>query len=58
MTPALVQNSGYGASVFFAIFCLLSFVWTWFFVQETTGRILEQMDPVFEDSTSEQDEAR
>jgi hypothetical protein len=58
ITPPLVQNTGYGASVFFAIFYLLSFVWTWFFVPEMTGRTLEQLDHVFEDSTSEQDEAR
>ncbi|KAJ9255504.1 hypothetical protein DTO212C5_9134 [Paecilomyces variotii] len=58
ITPPLVQNTGYGAYVFFAVFCLLSFVWTYFFVPETTGRTLEQMDHVFKDSTNEADEAR
>ena len=33
-------------------------IWTFFFVPETNGRTLEQMDYVFGDSVSEQDEAR
>jgi hypothetical protein len=44
--------------VFFAIFCLLSFVWTFFFVPETNGRSLEQMDMLFKDTTGERDQAR
>ncbi|MCJ1362720.1 hypothetical protein MMC16_001826 [Acarospora aff. strigata] len=58
ITPPLVQNTGFGAYVFFAVFCLLSLVWTFFFVPETNGRTLEQMDHVFKDSVSEQEEAR
>jgi hypothetical protein len=58
ITPPLVQNTGFGAYVFFAVFCLLSFAWTYFFVPETNGRTLEQMDMVFEDHTSQDDENR
>jgi len=58
ITPPLVQNTGYGAYVFFAVFCLLSLVWTYFFVPETAHRTLEQMDHVFKDSTSEREEER
>ncbi|KAI9792005.1 MAG: hypothetical protein M1833_001289 [Piccolia ochrophora] len=58
ITPPLVQNTGFGAYVFFAVFCMLSFVWTYFFVPETKGRTLEQMDHVFKDSSNEQEEAR
>ncbi|KAI9666397.1 MAG: hypothetical protein M1821_004333 [Bathelium mastoideum] len=58
ITPPLVQNTGYGAYVFFAVFCLLSFVWTYFFVPETSGRTLEQMDHVFKDANSSMDEER
>lgn len=58
ITPPLVQNTGFGAYVFFAVFCLLSLVWTFFFVPETNGRTLEQMDHVFKDVSSEQEEAR
>lgn len=28
ITPPLVESTGFGAYVFFAVFCLLSFVWT------------------------------
>ncbi|OGE51022.1 hypothetical protein PENARI_c015G02726 [Penicillium arizonense] len=51
ITPPLVQNTGYGTYVFFCVFCVLSFVWTWFFVPETNGRTLEEMDEVFQDNT-------
>ncbi|KAJ5872106.1 General substrate transporter [Penicillium soppii] len=53
ITPPLVQDTGYGAYVFFAIFCVLAGVWTYFFVPETKGRTLEQMDHVFKDNSSE-----
>ena len=43
---------------FFAAFCLLSLVWTYFFVPETCGRTLEAMDHVFKDIVSEEEEAR
>lgn len=58
ITPPLVQNTGFGAYTFFAVFCLLSLVWTFYFVPETRGRTLEAMDHVFSDITSEQEEAR
>ncbi|KAF1970344.1 general substrate transporter [Bimuria novae-zelandiae CBS 107.79] len=58
ITPPLVQNTGYGAYTFFAVFCLLAFVFTFFFVPETTGKTLEQMDQVFKDVSSEAEEAR
>ncbi|KAE8365597.1 general substrate transporter [Aspergillus caelatus] len=58
ITPPLVQNTGFGAYTFFAVFCLLAFVWTFFFVPETKGRTLEQMDHVFKDNSSEAEQAR
>jgi len=53
ITPPLVQNTGFGAYVFFAAFCGLSLIWTYFFVPETNGRSLEQMDAVFKDYRGE-----
>ncbi|KAJ5101606.1 sugar transporter STL1 [Penicillium alfredii] len=53
ITPPLVQNTGYGAYVFFAVFCVLAGLWTFFFVPETKGRTLEQMDHVFKDNSNE-----
>lgn len=58
ITPPMVINTGFGAYVFFAVFCGLSFVWTYFFVPETTGRTLEDMDAVFKDFRSEGELAR
>ncbi|POS70081.1 hypothetical protein DHEL01_v211526 [Diaporthe helianthi] len=49
ITPPLVQQTGFGAYVFFAVFCLLSCLWTWFCVPETNGKTLEEMDEVFND---------
>jgi MFS family permease len=58
ITPPMVINTGFGAYVFFAVFCGLSFAWTYFFVPETTGRSLEMMDAVFKDFRSEGELAR
>ena len=49
---------GFGAYTFFAIFCALSAVWTYFAVPETKGRSLEDMDRVFGDNASEADATR
>ena len=56
ITPPLVQNTGYGAYTFFAVFCLLAFVFTFFAVPETSGKTLEEMDSVFKDVSSEAEE--
>jgi hypothetical protein len=58
ITPPLVQNTGFGAYVFFAVFCGFSLIWTYFFVPETNGRSLEQMDHVFKDYRGEDEMAR
>ncbi|KAH9220755.1 general substrate transporter [Leptodontidium sp. 2 PMI_412] len=55
VTPPLVQNTGFGAYVFFAVFCLGSFAWTYIFVPETNGKTLEQMDEVFKDRGNAED---
>ncbi|KAK1595542.1 general substrate transporter [Colletotrichum navitas] len=58
ITPPMVQGTGFGAYVFFAAFCLLSGIWTWFCVPETNGKTLEQMDEVFGDRTGLDDVAK
>lgn len=58
ITPPLIQHTGYGAYVFFAVFCLLSAIWTFFCVPETAGKSLEEMDAVFGDRAGHSDEAR
>ncbi|KAF1355726.1 general substrate transporter [Lizonia empirigonia] len=58
ITPPLVQNIGYGDYTFFAVFCLLAFVFTFFFIPETAVKMLEQMDEVFKDVNSVEEEQR
>jgi hypothetical protein len=58
ITPPLVQNTGYGAYTFFAVFCLLAFVFTFFCIPETAGKTLEQMDEVFQDVSSDAEEQK
>lgn len=58
ITPPLVRETGFGAYVFFAVFCLLSFIWVWFSVPETNGKSLEDMDEVFNDRSGVADIAK
>ena len=58
ITPPLIQNTNYGTYIFFAVWCLLSLLWTLWGVKETKGRTLEQMDHVFGDNSGEQDRRR
>jgi hypothetical protein len=43
----MIQGARYGTFIFFGSFATLAGVWTWFFVPETKGRTLEQMDEIF-----------
>ncbi|KAM0466470.1 hypothetical protein ACHAP7_012211 [Fusarium lateritium] len=58
ITPPLVQATGFGAYVFFAVFGLLSFAFVWFYVPETQGKTLEEMDTVFNDHSGANDIAQ
>ncbi|UPK96511.1 hypothetical protein LCI18_007446 [Fusarium solani-melongenae] len=58
ITPPLVQATGFGAYIFFAFFGLLSFAFVWFFVPETRGKTLEEMDAVFGDRSGGDDIAK
>ncbi|THC88983.1 hypothetical protein EYZ11_011567 [Aspergillus tanneri] len=58
ITPPLIEDTGFGAYVFFAAFCLLSGIWTFLFVPETKGRSLEEMDHIFKDNSNEHERAR
>jgi len=58
ITPPLVESTGFGAYVFFAVFCLLSLLWVYWFVPETAGKTLEEMDHVFKDLRAAGEEER
>lgn len=54
----MINGIGFGTYVFFAAFCLIALVWVWFFIPETNGRTLEQMDFVFGDNQTAHEQAR
>lgn len=59
ITPPLIAHTrGFGAYTFFAFWCALSFLWTYFLVPETMGRSLEDMDHVFGDRAAVSDKVR
>ncbi|KAF5965511.1 major facilitator superfamily transporter [Fusarium coicis] len=58
VTPDMLANLGWGTYIFFAAFCLLAFLFTYFFVPETRGKSLEDMDLVFGDTTSHEEKTR
>ncbi|KAL1731223.1 general substrate transporter [Schizophyllum commune] len=59
ITPPLNDAAPYGSFVFYAVMTLLGLLWTYFFVPETKGRSLEDMDAVFGDSIAgEENESR
>ncbi|KAL0088824.1 hypothetical protein J3Q64DRAFT_1847520 [Phycomyces blakesleeanus] len=47
ITPPMLAGIHYGTYVFLAVFCVLSFLFTWFFIPETKGLSLEEMDNIF-----------
>ncbi|OCF61357.1 monosaccharide transporter [Kwoniella mangroviensis CBS 10435] len=47
ITPPMIQNISYGTFIFFGAFAVMSIVYTIFFVPETRGKTLEQMDEIF-----------
>ncbi|KAK9459490.1 MFS monosaccharide transporter [Lipomyces oligophaga] len=57
ITPPMIDGAGFGTYVFFGAFSILAGIWTFFFVPETKGVTLEQMDKLFKDNTEERDEA-
>lgn len=51
----MMQTTTNGTYVFFAIFCGLAYVFTFYCVPETRGRTLEELDQVFGDRTASAD---
>lgn len=58
VTPLMLDRLGWGTYLFFAAFCLLALGFTYFFVPETRGRSLEDMDRVFGDVAAHQEKRR
>lgn len=48
-TPSILQSMDtWGAFLFFVVWCIIAFLYTLFFVPETSGLSLEEMDAIFE----------
>lgn len=47
MTPNAINSIGYRTFIMFGCFCFGNAVFVWFFVKETKGRTLEDMDILF-----------
>ncbi|CAG8973945.1 hypothetical protein HYALB_00007474 [Hymenoscyphus albidus] len=58
VTPDMLATIGWGTYIFFAAFALLAFGFTYFFVPETRGKTLEDMDLVFGDTAAHEEKTR
>jgi hypothetical protein len=58
VTPNMLDKLKFGTYIFFGAFCLLMFLWVFFFVPETRYKSLEEMDMVFGDNTGQVDQER
>ncbi|KAF9892270.1 hypothetical protein FE257_002047 [Aspergillus nanangensis] len=47
ITPAAINHIGWRTFIMFGVFCLAMGLWIFFFVKETKGRTLEDMDILF-----------
>ena len=46
-TPYMITSLGYGTYMFFGSLMVLMGFWAWFFIPETKGKTLEEMDALF-----------
>lgn len=47
VTPTMLEKLRFGTFIFFGAFSMLGGIFIWFFVPETKGLTLEEMDDVF-----------
>lgn len=53
----MIQDIGYGTYIFFAFFCFLAAIFSYFFVPDTSNLSLEQIDKLFKDDSAEEEAA-
>lgn len=53
IVPPMLESAGFGTYIFFAAFCGIAIAWAYFFVPETMGKTLEEMDEVFGDTSGQ-----
>lgn len=58
VTPDMLAKIGFGTYLFFAAFALIALGFTYFFIPETRGKSLEDMDVVFGDTAAHEEKTR
>ncbi|KAL4804620.1 general substrate transporter [Aspergillus unguis] len=58
ITPDMLESISWGTYIFFAAFCLLALGFTFFFIPETRGKTLEDMDLIFGDTDAHEEKTR
>ncbi|RJE21567.1 sugar transporter [Aspergillus sclerotialis] len=58
ITPDMLETISWGTYIFFAAFCLLAFLFTFFCIPETRGKTLEDMDLIFGDTEAHEEKVR
>ncbi|KAE8147789.1 general substrate transporter [Aspergillus avenaceus] len=58
ITPDMLDSITWGTYIFFAAFCLLALVFTFFCIPETRGKTLEDMDLIFGDTAAHEEKQR
>ncbi|KAK2599034.1 hypothetical protein QQS21_005501 [Conoideocrella luteorostrata] len=58
VTPDMLDTLRWGTYVFFAVFCVIAIGFTYFFVPETKGKSLEDMDIAFGDTAAHEEKMR
>lgn len=58
VTPDMLETLGWGTYIFFAAFAFIAIFFVYFFVPETRGKSLEEMDSVFGDTAAHEEKAR
>ncbi|KIW03089.1 uncharacterized protein PV09_05734 [Verruconis gallopava] len=58
ITPRMLKSITFGTFYFFLVFCIILFVWVFFFVPETKGVPIEEMDRIFGGNEAEKDAQR
>ena len=53
--PPMIQSIGFGTYIFFACWCFIAAIFSYFFVPETTGLTLEQIDTLFDDNAGQEE---
>ncbi|KAL4934076.1 sugar porter family MFS transporter [Aspergillus undulatus] len=58
VTPDMLESISWGTYIFFAAFSLVALAFTFFFIPETRGKTLEDMDLIFGDAAAHEEKTR